>query len=108
MLVGCPGGASVEWVAVPPTEVWDFDPVSVGLGVPELEVAPGGRGRVCGPARSVVDVMRLRHRVGEPVALRALRHWVQRPDADLAELLDYARALDVEGPVRQAVEAVLS
>jgi hypothetical protein len=38
----------------------------------------------------------------------ALRHWVERPDADPAELLDYGRALDVEGPVRHAVEAVLS
>jgi hypothetical protein len=32
----------------------------------------------------------------------------ERPDADPAELLDYARALDVEGPVRRVVEAVLS
>jgi len=64
--------------------------------------------RIYGPVRSVVDVMRLRHRVGDPVALRALRHWVKRPEADLAEVLDYARALDVEDPVRQAVEAVLS
>ncbi|MGH8898988.1 MAG: hypothetical protein ACRDZ4_18680 [Egibacteraceae bacterium] len=86
----------------------EFDPCTFDLGVHEREIVPGKRVRIYGPARSVVDVMRLRYRVGDPVALRALRRWVQRPEADLAELLDYARVLDVEGPVRQAVEVVLS
>ncbi|MGH3755540.1 MAG: type IV toxin-antitoxin system AbiEi family antitoxin domain-containing protein [Pseudonocardiaceae bacterium] len=106
--IAVPRGTYRPRIAYPPTEVSEFDPRTFDLGVHEREVAPGERVRIYGPARSVVDVMRLRHRVGEPVALRALRHWVQRPEADLAELLDYARALDVEGPVRQAVEAVLS
>jgi hypothetical protein len=44
--------------------------------------------------------------VGAPLALRALRIYLGRPGARPAELLALARALDVEGPIRQAAEAV--
>jgi hypothetical protein len=78
------------------------------LGRTHAEVAPGERVPAYGPARTVVDAMRLRHRLGEPVAYRALRHYLASPASRPADLLDYARALGVEGPVRRAAEAVLS
>lgn len=106
--VAVPRGTHRPRIVYPPTEVSEFDARTFELGLQELEVAPGERVRIYGAARSVVDVMRQRHRIGDPVALRALRRWVERRAGDPAELLDYARALDVEGPVRQAVEAVLS
>ncbi|MGH3799026.1 MAG: type IV toxin-antitoxin system AbiEi family antitoxin domain-containing protein [Pseudonocardiaceae bacterium] len=106
--VAVPRGTHRPRITYPPTEVSEFDARTFELGLQEREVAPGERVRIYEAARSVVDVMRLRHRIGAPVALRALRRWVERRTRDPAELLYYAGALDVEGPVRQAVEAVLS
>lgn len=106
--IAVPRGAHRPQITYPPAEVLTFDKATFDLGRDTFEAAPDERIDVYGPARSVVDAMRLRSRVGEPLALRALRLYLGRRGAKPAELLDYARALDVEGPVRQAVEAVLS
>ena len=48
--------------------------------------------------------MRLRHQTGEDVALTVLRRYLRAKGADPATLLKYARALDIFGPVRIAVD----
>ena len=54
--------------------------------------------------RTVVDLMRLRHRLGEPVAHAALFRYLSRPGARPPLLLDYAAALGVYGPMRHALD----
>jgi predicted transcriptional regulator of viral defense system len=106
--IAVPRGTHRPHIDYPPVEVVEFDATTFDLGRESVEVAVDEQVPAYGPARSVVDAMRLRHRLGEPVALRALRHYVLRSDAQLSDLITYAQALDVEGPVRRAVEAVLS
>lgn len=106
--IAVPRGTHRPRIAYPPTEVSEFDTATFELGTTELEVAPAERVRIYDPPRSVVDAMRLRHRIGEPVALQALRRYLGRADTRPARLLELARALDVEGPLRQAASAVLS
>ncbi|MGH3439919.1 MAG: type IV toxin-antitoxin system AbiEi family antitoxin domain-containing protein [Sciscionella sp.] len=95
-------------IEYPLVEVSEFDRETFALGREPMEVAQAESVAVYSPARSVVDVMRLRERVGESLALRALRRYVERRDARLADLASYARALGVEGPVRRAVEVMTS
>ncbi|MBP2340939.1 type IV toxin-antitoxin system AbiEi family antitoxin domain-containing protein [Saccharothrix coeruleofusca] len=92
----------------PPTQVFRFAEATFELGVGTVEAAPGEYVRVYNPARTVVDLMRLRHRHGEPVALTALRRYVRRADARPGLVLDIARALDVFGPVRNALDALIA
>jgi hypothetical protein len=56
------------------------------------------------PARTVVDLMRLRHRFGEPIAHSALHRYLSTPQAHPALLMEYADTLGVSGPVRAAVD----
>ena len=58
--------------------------------------------------RTVVDLMRLRHRFGEPMAYGALQRYLGRRDARPAELLRLAEALGVFGPVRRALDIALA
>jgi len=60
--------------------------------------------RVYDPARTVIDLMRLRHRLGEPVAHRALQRYLRRHDAQPAHLLRLATRLGVLGPVGSALD----
>ena len=53
-----------------------------------------------------MDLMRLRSKIGESVAHIALRRYLARRDARVGELIDLARALDVLGPVRAAVDVL--
>ncbi|WNV82452.1 type IV toxin-antitoxin system AbiEi family antitoxin domain-containing protein [Umezawaea sp. Da 62-37] len=92
----------------PPTEVFRFAVGTFELGLSSAEAAPGEQARVYSPGRTVVDLMRLRARLGEPLALAALRRYLRRRDARPGELLDLARALDVLGPLRTAVDAVIA
>jgi predicted transcriptional regulator of viral defense system len=102
-------GRHVPKIEYPVVVVYRFDPVTFDLGVGTFEAAPGESVRVYGRARSVVDAMRLRHRIGADLAMHALGRYVRTTgQRGVAELLEFARRLNVEGPIRSAVEAVLA
>jgi len=88
----------------PPTKVFRFDETTFELGLGDVEAAPGEMVRVYDAARTVVDLMRLRHRLGEPLAHAALFRYLSGPGARPPLLLEYAAALDVYGPMRQALD----
>jgi hypothetical protein len=92
----------------PPTDVFRFQPDTFEIGLSAVEAAPGESVRVYSPMRTVVDLMRLRHRLGEPLALVALRRYLRRRDSQPGRLLDLAGVLGVLGPVRTAVKAVIA
>jgi predicted transcriptional regulator of viral defense system len=91
-------------IAFPPTTAFRFDAESFELGLSSIEAAPGEPVRVYSPARTIADLMRLRHRIGEPVALSALHRYLRRRDARPGELLRVASALGAYGPVKRAVD----
>jgi predicted transcriptional regulator of viral defense system len=88
----------------PPVEVFRFAVKTFELGLSSVEAAPGESVRIYSPARTVVDLMRLRGRLGEPLALGALRRYLRRRGARPGELLTLARSLGVLGPVRIAID----
>jgi predicted transcriptional regulator of viral defense system len=95
-------------ISYPPVEVFRFDAETFELGVESIEAAPGEPVRVYTAGRTVVDLMRLRRRIGEPTALIALRRYLSRSTSRPGELLELARALDVLGPTRAALDVLES
>ncbi|MQA86843.1 MAG: hypothetical protein GEV03_19985 [Streptosporangiales bacterium] len=91
-------------ISYPPTEVFRFDADTFEFGLSSIEAAPGERVRIYDPARTVVDLMRLRHRLGEPLAHAALHRYLRRRGAQPAQVLRLAATLDVYGPVRLALD----
>ena len=90
----------------PPVEVFLWDPATFELGLAAVEVAPGEWARIYSPGRTVVDLMRMRHKLGESVAHVAVRRYLSRRDARVADLMTYAKALDVLGPVRAVIDVL--
>ncbi|SDZ15247.1 Transcriptional regulator, AbiEi antitoxin, Type IV TA system [Amycolatopsis xylanica] len=88
----------------PPTQVFRFDAATFELGLSSVEAAPGEPVRIYSAERTVVDLMRLRHSLGEPLAFSALRRYLRRPGARPGELLTLARELGVFGPLRAALD----
>ena len=103
--VAVPRGHHRPSITYPPVQVFSFDVDTFDLGLTRLNAAPGEPVRIYDPARTVVDLMRLRHQIGEPIALTVLRRYLRGRSAEPATLLEYARALNVFGPVRAAVDA---
>ncbi|HKN95479.1 MAG TPA: type IV toxin-antitoxin system AbiEi family antitoxin domain-containing protein [Pseudonocardiaceae bacterium] len=88
----------------PPVEVFRFADDTFELGLSSVEVAPGESTRIYSAERTVIDMMRLRRRLGELLALGALRRYLRRRNARPGELLSMARSLNVLGPVRMALD----
>lgn len=91
-------------IAYPPTEVFRFDEATFDLGLSSVEAAPGEHVRIYSAERTIVDVMRLRARLGEPIAYAALRRYLRQRDARPGDLIALARSLDVLGPMRHALD----
>ncbi|MFD4792636.1 hypothetical protein [Streptomyces anulatus] len=79
------------------------------LGVERFEAAPGEPIPTYSAARSVVDAMRHRGRIGETMALSALGRYLRRSGrSGVGELQLIARELGALSVIRPAVEAVLA
>ena len=91
-------------IAYPPVEVFQFDALTFDLGITLIEAAPGESIRIYSPERTVVDLLRLRTRIGEPPGFIALRRYLARRQARPGKILELARALNSFGPVRAAID----
>ena len=88
----------------PPVTVFRFEETTFERGLSLFEAGPGEEVRVYDAARTVVDLMRFRRRLGEPLAHGALHRYLSSPGARPALLLEYAEALGTFGPVRAALD----
>ena len=104
--IAVPRGGPRPRIHYPPVEVFQFDALTFDLGISSVEAAPAEPIRIYGPERTVVDLLRLRARVGEPTGFIALRRYLARAGARPGEVLELARALDCLGPVRTAIDVL--
>ena len=78
------------------------------FGREELDVGDKLSVGIYSPERTLVDVIRLRHREGSDVAWQALRRWISRKGSKPAALLAMAKHFHgAEKAVREALEVVL-
>ena len=77
-------------------------------GAKSEKIDSGGTIAISSLERTVVDLMRLRSRVGRDLALGALRRYLQGGDAKPGELLALARQLRIASVVSAAMEPLLA
>ena len=91
-----------------PANVHVFAKGTFGLGRGEIRVGDGLTLGLYSAERSLVDMVRLRHREGAEIAWEALRRWLRRKGARPAALIEMARSFHgAEKAVRHALEIVL-
>lgn len=101
-----PEGTHRPRIDHPPVQVHVFRTGTFGLGRTEVTVGPGARFAITDAERTVVDVFRLRHRLGEDLAAGGLRRYLRRPWAKPGQLLELAGALRVRTPVLDALRVL--
>jgi predicted transcriptional regulator of viral defense system len=107
--IAVPRGTRRPTISYPPTVVTQYAAKTFDLGIERFEAAPGETIPMYNAARSVVDAMRHRSRIGETLALSALGRYLRRSGrGGVGELQYIARELDALSVVRPAVEAVLA
>lgn len=91
-----------------PANVHVFARDTFGLGREVIRVGDRLTLGLYSAERSLVDVVRLRHREGAEIAWEALRRWLRRKEARPAALIEMARSFHgAESAVRHALEVVL-
>ena len=91
-----------------PVRLHHFAPGTFTLGRESLDIGDRKQIGLYSAERSIVDVIRLRHREGSDIAWEALRNWLDMPGRRPAQLLDLARHFrGAEKPLRQAFEVLL-
>lgn len=95
-------------IAYPPTRIHVFAAATFSLGRTMEKIESGETIAISSPERTVVDLMRLRSRVGRDLALGALRRYLQGSDAKPGELLALARRLRVGSVMAEAMEPLLA
>lgn len=103
-----PRGAHRPRVAYPPTRVHIFAAATFSLGRIEQEVESGETIAISSRERTVVDLMRLRSRVGRDQAFTVLRAYLDGRDARPGELLALARELRTGKAMADALETILA
>lgn len=101
-----PEGSHRPTIDNPPTTVHVFRAATFALGRIEVREESGERFRITDRERTVIDAFRLRHRLGENEAHRALRRYLSQPRPKLARLADLARPLRVSTPVGSALRVL--
>lgn len=102
--IAVPKRSHAPTIVHPPVTVFRFDEATFELGLTSFEAGPGERVRIYDAAKTVVDLMRFRKRLGEPIAHAALHRYLAAPGARPGLLLDYAEALGTFGPMRAALD----
>ena len=95
-------------ISYPPTRVHVFAADTFALGRAQQTLESAETIAVSSQERTVVDLMRLRSRVGRDLALSALRRYLQSRDAKPGELLALARQLRVGTVIAGAMEPLLA
>lgn len=107
--IAVPRGSRRPTISYPPTVVAQYAAKTFDLGVERFEAAPGETIPAYNAARSVVDAMRHRGRIGETLALSSLGRYLRRSGrGGVSELQLIARELGALSVIRPAVEAVLA
>jgi predicted transcriptional regulator of viral defense system len=103
-----PRGVHPPQISYPPVEFSRFDPITFDLGREAFEAAPGEFVPVYSAERAVADCMRLRHRVGDTIAIRALRTYISRHHNKAGDLMAIARQIGDAAALSKTIQVVLS
>jgi predicted transcriptional regulator of viral defense system len=107
--IAVPRGSRRPAISYPPVVVAQYAAQTFDLNIEQYEVAPGEFVPVYDAARSVVDAMRHRNRIGKTLALAALGRYLRTTGPDgVGDLQRIARELNALSVIRPAVEAVLA
>lgn len=106
--VAVPRGAHRPTIDRPPTQVHVFAARTFEIERRQAKTDADEQFWIYSPERSVVDAMRMSHRIGHDVALHALRRYMAQTGSSAARLTELARELGGGARLRPALEALLS
>ena len=104
--IALPQGVKERQIDYPPLRVFHLSPKVYGAGI-EDHIIDGVLVRVYDREKTVTDCFKYRRKIGQDVALEALKDYMRQPYPDVGRLMKYARINRVEKLMRPYVESLL-
>ena len=90
----------------PPARFFKFSEKSFKAGV-DLHKISGIDVKIYSPEKTIVDCFRYRNKIGMDVALEALKLWRRKKNANIRNVMEYARICRVYNVIKPYIEATL-
>ncbi len=104
--VALPQNAGRPRMAYPPLEVFWVTTSLHSVGVDE-HVLDGVKVKIYSREKTITDCFKFRKRIGEEIALEALKDYVNQPKLDVHKLLEYAKINRVEKLITPYLKSLL-
>jgi predicted transcriptional regulator of viral defense system len=104
--VALPQNAARPRLKVPPLEVFWVTNSLHSVGV-DVHVLDGVKVKIYDLEKTIADCFKFRKRIGEEVALEALKEYVNQPTMDVHKLLEYAKINRVEKRIAPYLKSLL-
>lgn len=90
----------------PPTRFFRFSQDAFLAGIEVYKIS-GVEVKIYSPEKTIVDCFKYRNKIGQDVAMEALKLWRKRKDARIDKLIEYAKICHVYNVIKPYVEATL-
>jgi predicted transcriptional regulator of viral defense system len=90
----------------PPVRFYRFGDASLAAGIERIKVA-GREMRIYSAAKTVADCFKFRNKIGKDIAIEALRTYLRRKDANVKDLMRFARIDRVQAVMAPYLESSL-
>lgn len=105
--VAIPHGAKPPRMHYPPIKSFYFRERFYLPGI-EKVTTPAGEIRIYSPEKTIGDMFRYRHKLGEDLALEGLKQYLRRKDANLPRLLEYAAICQAKTVMQPYLKALVA
>ncbi len=93
-------------IEYPPVHIYYFSERSYSVGIVEQKTE-SGIVRIYSPEKSVCDIFRYRNKLGEDLAVEALKEYLRKKSSDVNKLIEYAKMLRIGTVIRPYITAIL-
>jgi predicted transcriptional regulator of viral defense system len=104
--IAIPEGARSNRIKYPPIKFYKFSPIAWKAGIEEHSI-DGHKVRVYSLAKTVADCFKFRNKIGQDVALEALKECRAKKRCKIDEIMKYARINRVEKVMKPYLEAII-
>jgi predicted transcriptional regulator of viral defense system len=105
--VAIPQSAKPPKIPYPPVRFFYYPERFYNVGIEKIKT-PAGIVRMYGMEKTICDVFRYRNKIGENLALEALRNYLRRKDSNIKRLSDFAVVCRVKTVMFPFMKAMVS
>lgn len=104
VMLAIPKGYHAPKLIYPPIRVFHFSEKQYEAGIETIKTKNGNY-KIYSPEKSICDVFRFRWKLGDDTAKEALFTYLEKPDKNLAKLLEYAKICRMTQVITPYIEA---